>query len=259
MKRSIILFLLVALFSTTLSSLEVPKLKGRVNDYANILTSSEEQKLESEIKKLESGSSSQIAILTITSLDGDNLEDFSIRTVEEWKLGKKVNDNGVLILVSHKDRKLRIEVGYGLEGTLTDAKSSYIIRNIIAPSFQDGKTYTGLSQAVLAVTGLISGEYKITPNQTKQSSRKRSSGRSPVSIIFVILFVIFSNLGRRGIKGGGRGRGRGIGTFLILNSILGGSSRSSGGFGGGSSSGFGGGGFSGGGGGFGGGGSSGGW
>ncbi len=254
MKKIIIISLILVTSVLNLSSLEVPKLKGRVNDYANILSSSEQNRLESEIKSLESGTSSQIAILTINSLEGDSLEDFSIRTVDEWKLGTKGNDNGVLLLISLADKSIRLEVGYGLEGTLTDAKSDYIIRNIISPAFRKGNIYSGLSEATQAISGTISGEYNITKTDIKKSRDNRRSGGSPSSLIFVVLFLIFSTLGRRGVRG--RRGGRGLASAMILSSLLGGSSRGSSG---GSGGGFGGGGFSGGGGGFGGGGASGGW
>lgn len=256
----IMVFLLINIL--TISSLEVPKLKGRVNDYGNMLTADEESRLEQIIKLNENGTSSQLAILTIPSLEGDNLEDFSIRTVDEWKLGTSESDNGVLILIALNERKIRIEVGYGLEGSLTDLKSDYIIRNILSPELKKGNTALGLEESLTAISGIISGEYSISETDI---SRDRSSNGSrsgfPVSIIFFILFFVFSTFGRRGIRGGRR-RSSGFGTFIILNALLGsGSRRSSGGFGGSSfgGGGFSGGGFSGGGGGFGGGGASGGW
>lgn len=257
MKKKIIISLIFVASILNLNALEVPKLKGRVNDYANILSSSEQNRLESDIKSLENGTSSQIAVLTISSLEGDSLEDFSIRTVDKWQLGTKDNDNGVLLLISLADKSIRLEVGYGLEGTLTDAKSDYIIRNIISPAFRKGNIYEGLSEAVMAISGTISGEYAISNTDIKESRSSNSSSGSPISIIFIVLFLIFSTLGRRGVRG--RRGGGGFVSAMILSSLLGGSSRgSSGGFGG-SGSGFGGGGFSGGGGGFGGGGASGGW
>ena len=104
MKKIVIISVILISSILNLNSLEVPKLKGRVNDYANILNSSEQSKLESVIKNLENGTSSQIAILTIDSLEGDSLEDFSIRTVDKWKLGTDENDNGVLLLISLNEK-----------------------------------------------------------------------------------------------------------------------------------------------------------
>ncbi len=248
MKRLTILLCTMCFISLTVSALDVPKLKGRVNDYAGLLSSKEVSDLGSKLKSYERSSSTQMALLVIDSLEGDNLESFSIRVTDKWQLGTKNNDNGILLLIALDDRKIRLEVGYGLEGSLTDAKADYIIRNVISPDFGSGKYYNGLNEGFDAISGVISGEYQITPQKVSSSSRKEKSKGIPYSFIFAILFIVLSNMGRRG----GR-RGGGFGTFLIISSLLGGSSRSSGGFS------SGGGGFSGGGGGFGGGGSSGGW
>lgn len=257
MNRVSLIMTLLIINILAIHSLEVPTLKGRVNDYGNMLTTDEESRLEQIIMSKEVGTTSQIAILTIPSLEGDNIEDFSIRTVDEWQLGEKGSDNGALILIALNERKIRIEVGYGLEGTLTDAKADYIIRNVLSTQLKKGNTYLGLRDAFLSMSGVISGEYTINDSDIRESNKQGQVKTGiPVSFIFMVLFVIFSSLGRSGYRGR-RGRGSGLGTFLILNSLLGGGSRrSSGGFGGG---GFSGGGFSGGGGGFGGGGASGGW
>ncbi|MBN2618930.1 MAG: TPM domain-containing protein [Spirochaetales bacterium] len=253
--------LILVLFFTTTSllsifSLDVPKLRGVVNDYGNMLSSSEEKKLESVILESIGNSTSQIAILTIESLEGDSLEGFSIRVVDSWKLGSEKEDNGVLLLIVKKERKVRIEVGYGAEPYITDAKASYIIRNIISPNFNKGDVYTGLKDSFLALNGLIEGNFEIAERDLSQNNG-RSSGSSsiPIGLIIFIFFLIFGK--------GRRRRSGNFGTFLIMSSLLGGSRRhgnfgggfSSGGFGSGFSSG----GFSGGGGGFGGGGASGGW
>ncbi len=219
-------------------ALDVPRLTGRVNDYANILTSGQKTSLESFLKKVETASSAQVVLLTINSLDGENLEDFSMTVAEKWKLGQKDKDNGVLLLVAVKDKKIRIEVGYGLEGALTDLKCGYIIRQLIVPDFKSGKFYNGINEGLTAITGLITKEYEISPEQLKdyeEGADPEKIGHS-ILVIMILIIVIVSYI----FKGNSR-RGY-IGSF---------SSRSG--------SGFSGGGFSGGGGSFGGGGSSGGW
>jgi uncharacterized protein len=140
-------------------SLEVPRLIGRVNDYAKILSPQERQQLDDSLAGYEEQTSNQIAILTISSLAGDSLEDFSIRTAESWKLGQKNKNNGILILVVKNDRKIRIEVGYGLEPKITDAFSGQVIRQIITPAFRKGKYYQGLNDAVVALTEKIGTEF----------------------------------------------------------------------------------------------------
>ena len=117
---------------------EVPKLQGYVNDYAGMISSSAKSKLEEGLRAFEQSDSTQIVILTISSLEGENLEEFGIKVAETWKIGQQVKDNGVLFIVSKQDRKIRIEVGRGLEGKLTDLTSGRIIDRVIKPRFSEG-------------------------------------------------------------------------------------------------------------------------
>jgi len=242
MKKLFLIKLLFIFILTVQSSfaLEVPRLAGRVNDYANILTSGQKSSLENLLKKTETVSSAQVVLLTIKSLEGENLEEFSITVAEKWKLGQKEKDNGVLLLIAINDKKIRIEVGYGLEGTLTDLKCGYIIRQLIVPGFRKGNFYSGINNGLTAITGLITKEYEITPEQLNEYERGTDPAKVGHSIFIFIVFVI-----------------------IILSIIFKGRSRrgyrSSGGFWVSGGGGFSGGGFSGGGGSFGGGGSSGGW
>jgi len=233
-------------------SLSVPKLTGRVVDVAGVLTSNQRQIIEKELRACEEKSSSQVAVLIIPSLQGENLEDYSMRVVEKWKLGQKEFDNGVLLLIAINDRKLRIEVGYGLEPILTDAKCDYIIRNEIVPYFRQGDFYQGILNGVKTITGIVNREFDITPEQLAKYKKKKRTKTRHIPIGFLIfIFIIISSIFRGGGRGG-RGGGSGLLWYLLLSS--GGGGRS-----GGSSFGGGFGGFSGGGGSFGGGGSSGGW
>ncbi len=248
--KKIILILILFVFSIiALFSLDVPKLKARVNDNANVITSNDERKLEALLQDVEAKTSSQVALLTISSLQGENLEDYSMRVAQSWKLGQKEFDNGVLLLVAMKEKKIRIEVGYGLESIITDAKSGYIIRNYIVPGFKKGDFSGGITSGLLAISGLVTKEFEITDEDLAKYNQQQKAGKRkqiPFGLIIFLFMFIFGGLGRR--------RG-GLFTALFLGSMLGGgrSSRGSSGFGGG----FGG--FSGGGGGFGGGGASGGW
>lgn len=131
-----------------------------VNDYAGLLDASTKQGLENKLKEFENQTSNQIVIAIFPGLEGENLEDFSIRLAQKWKVGQKGKDNGVILLVFKKDRKLRIEVGYGLEGVLTDALSKSIIQNEIVPSFKQGDYSAGIQRGVAAIQKAIQGEYK---------------------------------------------------------------------------------------------------
>ena len=277
------------------SALDVPPLKGRVNDLAKMIHPSMSNQLESALSKLEQTDSTQIVVLTIPSLEGQVLEEFSLAVVEGWQIGQKDVDNGVLLLVAKKERKIRIEVGYGLEGKLTDLVAGRIIRNIMVPQFKMGRFDQGIVEGVSAIVGVVRGEF------TAPTSNRRPKGRQTASpgLMGIIAFFFLTNmLGRVnrfiGAAAGGilapiagallLGTGLMatlllipagiIGGFLIgllggplsfghMTDYRGGRGRGGGfgGFGGGGfgGGGFGGGGFGGGGGGFGGGGASGGW
>lgn len=243
--KAIIPLLLVIIFAANLFALDVPTLKSRVTDLPGLLNSQERNRIEKALYEFEQKTSNQIAVLIISSLKGESIEGYAIKVADKWKLGDKTKENGAILLVAVKDRKVRIEVGYGLEGALTDMIAGSIIRNDISPSFRNNDYYTGIAKAVNSMMLATQNEYK-APARKRRSSR--DEGSSFGSLIFLILFIIFGLLGNRG-----RRRGNGL-LWLLVGSNMFRSGGGSSGFGGG---GFGG--FSGGGGGFGGGGASGGW
>jgi uncharacterized protein len=174
-------------------ALAVPALKGRVNDNAGLLGSATARQLEASLAQLEATDSTQIVVLTIPSLEGDSLEDFSMRVVEQWQIGQKGKDNGALLLVSKNDRKVRIEAGYGLEGKLTDLVSGRIIRNIIVPQFRMGNYDQGIIDGVAAMAGVVRGEF--TAPETARRSRGRG-GASPGLVGLLALLFFINMLGR---------------------------------------------------------------
>lgn len=241
---------------------DVPPLTARVNDTAGLLSATSRQRLEQRLAQYEGATGQQFALLTIDTLAGDALEDFSIRTVEAWKLGKKGVDEGLLLLVVRDDRKVRIEVGYGLEGSVTDAVSSRVIREVIQPAFRRSDYSAGIEGAFERLMQAASpGKVPPAPAGTPQPAPARGQGRSSGSIVGLVLFLLFFVLPLLGPLGF-RGRRRRSFGAAALGGLLGGLSGSSRHHGGGSwggGGGFGGGGFGGGGGGFGGGGASGSW
>ncbi len=252
-RKTAALFLLVlvlVLFVTVVSaqSAEVPpRPKGRVSDYTSTLTPSELRNLEDILAEFERQTTNQIAVLIIQTLAGDSLEDYSIRLAEKWRIGQEGRDNGVILLIVKQDRKIRIEVGYGLEGVLPDSRAGDIIRQMIAPLLSKGQFYQGIRNGAIAIMAATKGEYRATP--------RRKPRRSIISLFWplFLLFVFLSSLMR--IFGRRRYHSRGRGGWIYGGPFWLGGGFGGGGFGGG---GFGGG-FSGGGGGFGGGGASGGW
>ncbi|MGH7233688.1 MAG: TPM domain-containing protein, partial [Nitrospiraceae bacterium] len=136
-------------------ALDVPQLTGRIVDRAELLSPDAEASLSADLAAYEQRTGNQIAVLTLSSLDGESLEEYSHRVATAWKLGQKGQDNGVLLLVVPRERRLRIEVGYGLEGALTDAASSRIIRNVIVPYFRTGDFTGGITAGLKAVIDVL--------------------------------------------------------------------------------------------------------
>ena len=136
--RILTLSLVLALAAATAPALEVPYLAGRVNDLADLLSPGAEARIEEELAALERETGAQGAVLTVPSLEGDPLEDFSLRVVDTWKLGREGVDDGVLLVIARDERQVRIEVGYGLEATLTDVGSKRILSDVMTPRFRAG-------------------------------------------------------------------------------------------------------------------------
>lgn len=244
----ILLFGLPGLVSAQQNLPEEPV--GYVNDFAKILTAGERQQLEKKLSNYRDTTTTVIAIATLQSLNNISIEEAATTLFNKWKMWEDNKDNGVLILIAQQERKMRIEVGYGLEGAIPDVMAGRIIREILTPGFRKSDYYEGLDRATSAIIQLASGEY--TGQLTGESSSDKNNTADFI-IFMLFLFFVFYASSRGGGKGGKKGRRRtlGPGGFIVLGG--------GGGFGGGSSGGgFGG--FSGGGGfGSGGGGASGGW
>ncbi len=228
-----------------------PDLTGHVVDQANLLPADTRQALEQKLAALEQKSGIQFVVATLSSLQGQEIEPYSNALFRHWALGEKTKNNGVLLVVAPKEKKVRIEVGYGLEGTLTDALSKIVIVNAIAPRFKAGDFPGGISRGVDDVITILttdSSEWTGKPQVRADDQDSAFDAMLPFLIVALVIFIIWRS------RGGGHGGG---GPFIFLpGSGWGGGGGSSlgGGFGGGD-----GGGFIGGGGSSGGGGASGGW
>jgi uncharacterized protein len=249
---------------------QVPPLQARVTDTIGMLTAAQRTTLENVLKEQEERTGNQIAVLLVGSTAPESIEQFSIRVADAWKLGRKGVDDGVILLVARDNtpalRRLRIEAGRGVQGSLTDAQARRILDGVIAPHFRQNDFYGGLSAGVSAIAALIDKENLPAPApRTPQASADDGLASWLPFLLFALFFIvpIFMRGGRRSrLSGNAWGRNAGI----ILGSGIGNSIGSRGGFGGGGfgggGGGFGGGGgggFSGGGGGFDGGGASGNW
>jgi uncharacterized protein len=220
------------------AEIRFPELTGRVVDNANLISAQLEATLTAQLAEHENATTNQIVIATLPDLQGYTIEEYGYQLGRHWAIGQKDKNNGVLLIVAKQERKVRIEVGYGLEGTLTDALAANIIHTVILPEFKRGNFESGVSAGVAAIISVVSGEY--TPPQEHDKK-----AISPLFVMFIFGFLLLGIILPALLAGGPRGYRNRYDGF-------------GGGFGGGFGRG-GGGGFSGGGGGFGGGGASGGW
>jgi uncharacterized protein len=273
--------------------LPIPPLTARVTDLTQTLAPAETAALEAKLADWETRTSNQLVVLMVPSTQQEPIEAYSLRVAEKWRIGRKGQDNGALFLIAKNDRKMRIEVGYGLEGVLPDVTANRIIREDVAPAFRDGKFAAGINTGVDRIIAVVGGER--TSPVTEVAAKARRGGFDIEQILFVLFFVVpvaggilramFGRVGGSAIGGASVGALvwllAGSILFGIIGAIIGfivmalmgmgggtahrggGWTSTGGGFGGGSwgggSSGGSGGGFSGGGGSFGGGGSSGSW
>lgn len=285
------LFLLFALPTLAQDFQAVPELNSRVTDLTNTLSSGQQKSLESRLEAFEKEKGSQVVVLLVPTTKPETIEQYSIKVAEAWKIGRGGVDDGVILLVAINDRKMRIEVGYGLEGAIPDAYAKRIIEQTIKPEFRSGDYYKGISSGVDAIMGLIRGED--LPQYTQSSDGRGFKASKYLHLLFPLVIIILS-VGHYFLKKALGKKWGALAFFIVIfiivtilfNFIMGfvlsaimtviwslpgnkgggrGGRRGGGGMwigGGGGSSfggGFGGGGFSGGGGGFGGGGASGGW
>ncbi len=266
----------------------VPKLTARVTDLTGTLTAGQQTALEQKLAAFEAAKGAQLAVLIVPSTAPEDIEQYSIRVVDEWKLGRKSTDDGALLLIAIKDHHARIEVGRGLEGVLTDAMSRRILDETLFPAFRQGNFYGGIEGSLEQIMRLVQGEALPPPDHTWQGVRRGGSPGHLPELLFAVFIgsVVLRSIFGRTLGSGLTGLGAGLLTWLagyavalaglaalgaFLFTLLGGLGRGSGwsspgrgafggGWGGlGGGFGGGGGGFSGGGGGFSGGGASGSW
>lgn len=238
-----------------------PSLQTSVYDYASVLTPAQKANLENKLIRYSDSTSTQIVLITVKTIKGESIGILTPRWAQKWGIGDAKKDNGVLILLAEKERKIWIAPGYGAEIKLTAGITGTIVRNIIIPQFKRGDYYAGLNKGADAIFGVLNGTFKNT--QAKKRTSNKTNSKYPVRLIIIVIFIIVVIASKISRGGGGNGRGgrRSTGSALLTAILLSGAGRSSGSFGGSSGGGFGGGGFGGGfgGGGFSGGGAGGGW
>lgn len=271
MKRFWPLLLLLLLAVSIAGAVEYPQPKGFVNDFAGVMQPDTVQQLEAVLTDLRNKTGVEEAVVSVKSMDGLDVNTYAVELFKKWGIGSKKNNDGVLLLYAQEERKVRIEVGYGLEGLITDARSGMILDQYVIPAFRQNDFNTGLYQGALAIAQLVAKDRGVTlsaeapqapPVRPARSGRPSTGcGLPPLTLIIIVLIALFLLTGGRGgccvlpgclpgcllgsLLGGGHRRG----PFDQFGG-MGGMGGFGGGFGGGSGGGFGGfgGGFSGGGG-----------
>jgi uncharacterized protein len=253
MLKKTILWLGLMLCISTAFSQDIPERSGTlITDYTNTLSASDKIKLEDKLTAYNDSTSTQVAVVIIPSTGDYDINQYGVELLRKWGIGSKEKNNGVLVLVAKKDRKMSIQVGYGAEGALPDITTQQIIQNDMRPRFKKNDYYGGLDAATDNIIKAMKGEYKADAKKAKG----KNNG-SPVGFIVIIVVVVLIIIFRK--RGGGGGGGRIIGSrggaspfwWFLAGSMLGGGGRSSGsdwggfsggggGFGGGGGGGFGG-------------------
>src|SRR5689334_6943125 len=201
-----ILLLAPALFFAR-AEIPVPKLTAHVTDSTGTLTTNERQALEAKLTSFEREKGSQVAVLLVPSLDGEAIEDFAGRVTDEWKLGRKGVDDGVLFVIAKQERKMRIHTGRGVQGTLTDALSRRIIADVVAPRFRTGDFAGGIDAGADAIIKAIQGEDLPLPAK-KSASRKVDTISSYSDFLWIAFFAVpILGMVLRGIAGRAGGAG----------------------------------------------------
>ncbi|OGR28964.1 MAG: methanol dehydrogenase [Desulfuromonadales bacterium GWD2_54_10] len=195
LKRFFILAILV-LIPLPLLALDAPQLSGRVNDYARLLSPEVATRLEQKLAVFEQETSTQIVVLTIPSLQGDNIDQFAIRVVEQWKIGQKGKDNGVLLVLAQAERKVRIEVGMGLQGVLPDITAGQIIRDVMRPFLKADNFDQAISTGTDAIMSATKGEFTATPKDQHRRTHKKSSSSLTLFLLAAVAAVILGSYSR---------------------------------------------------------------
>jgi len=214
--------------------LEKPNIPQLVTDKAGILSPEQVAKLENKLVAVDDSSSNQIAVVILPTLDGNPIEEYATKLFRTWGIGNKKTNNGILLLIAVNDKKIRIEVGYGLEGAIPDITCNSIIENDLKPAFRSNAFYEGIDKATDDIAKAAVGEYKVARDKSPKSTF------SPFALIFLIAIILFLIAKNR--KGGNGGGGGDVATGILLGSLMnGGGSRGDYGGGGGSFGGYGGG------------------
>src|SRR5580692_6704238 len=194
-----IVFALGLLAPSLAWAFDVPAIHGHVNDLTGTLDDGQKATLNRQMEGVNQGSTVEIAVLVLPTLGGETIEDVAFKTFNTWKLGKAKKDNGALLVISTGDRRTRIEVGKGIEGSLTDLQTNDILRQKVGPELKQGRLFEGIQKGVTAIAAAAAGQYVVSPQGASQGNKQGS----PFVFLLVLLFVIGLIVVRRFFGGGG--------------------------------------------------------
>jgi uncharacterized protein len=217
--------LIVTLHTRAQSVPAKPNPPTRVNDFAHVMTSDQIDALERKLVAYNDSTTSDIVVVTVNDVGNSAIEDYALQILRTWGVGDKKNNNGIVVLADIKNRKVTIQVGYGLEGAIPDVTAKSIIDNEILPNFKGGGTdnyYRGFDQAADALIKAAAGEYKAPDGYAQGRHRHGSGGGGGIGVLVIFLIILFVIFFRRG-GGGGGGGSFGSGGFLpfLLGTMLG--------------------------------------
>ena len=217
--RYLLLIMILLLFPGQLAALEAPPLGGRVNDLAQMLSPGFQQRLEQKLAAFERETSNQVVVLTVPSLEGDDIDRFSIRVAEAWKIGQKGRDNGVLLIVAQAERKIRIEVGMGLQGVLPDITAGRIIRDVMRPHMKSGSYDQGIAAGVDGIIAATKGEFKGAGQTARSHTAKKSSPSFVYMLLGAVVAVAVLGLFSRYLGGAAGAVGFPLATYLAFPAL----------------------------------------
>lgn len=214
-KRFLIPLLLVLLPFAALA-LDVPQLTGRINDYARILSPTATAALEQKLAGFEQEQSTQVVVLTVPSLQGDDIEQFAIRVADQWKVGQKGKDNGVILILAQAERKVRIEVGMGLQGVLPDITAGRIIRDVMRPHLRSGNFDRGVEAGIEAIMAATRGEFTAAPAERPHKPKHRDASTFLTFLLFTGIAAAALGSVSRPMAGVAGAIGLPLSTFMVF-------------------------------------------
>lgn len=213
--KQLILLIVCLLLPVSLLASDLPQLRGRVNDYAGMLSATTSQQMEQTLAAFEQAESTQIVVLTIPSLAGEEIEQFAIRLADTWQIGHQGKDNGAILIVAKAERKVRIEVGMGLQGVIPDITAARIIRDVMRPALAQGDYDRGISAGVQALMAAAKGEF--SADQSSPSRQRHTGGNVFVTtLIFTLVAAIMLGSFARILGGFAGGVGLPLAAALTL-------------------------------------------